>query len=92
VKFDDTILGLFDADPTGIRLVERYQVAVLGSKKINGLLCTVEVFGMLITRLEALLVAESESVILIVDGRDSITVDVEQFYTLAPFLARAAVS
>lgn len=88
MKFSDEILALFEETDGGIELVERYKISHSG-KKVDGLLCYVYLGRQQIPRVEAVLVAEVDTIIILLDGRSTISVGVDIFRQFVPFLHQA---
>lgn len=89
MKFSDDILDLFeDGD---VRLVERYKISV-GGRKVDGLLCSVTYLGRKVNRIEVVLVAETDAIVVLLDGQSTMTTTVVSLRAFIPFLAQAVGS
>lgn len=89
MKFSDEILDFFEEGD--VRLVERYKISV-GGRKIDGLLCSVTYLGTKVPRIEAVLVAESDTIIILLDGQSTMTTNAANLRPFIPFLAQAVSS
>ena len=82
--FSEEILALFEQDGP-IHLEERYKI-----QDPEGVLCYMAWYGINLPRTEVVVVAESDVVIIVLDGGvATLTVTVDQLMQLVPFLNHA---